>query len=91
VAALAQNGGSLRSDQAGAADDDDLHVPFPLFYGFGVFAETSATLPPSFWQNSELGIDARNDRKKNGPYTVLGTAHDYRWRLLLRTGVVAHP
>jgi hypothetical protein len=29
VAALAQNGDGLRADQAGAADDDDLHgLPF---------------------------------------------------------------
>src|SRR5215469_11642611 len=31
VAALAQNGDGPRADQAGAADDDDLHrLPFPL-------------------------------------------------------------
>src|SRR5215471_16244903 len=40
-------------------------------------------------QNS--GSTRENDRKKNGAYTVLGTAHDYRWRRLPRTGVVAHP
>jgi hypothetical protein len=31
MAALAQNGDSLRADQAGAADDDDLHVMTPEF------------------------------------------------------------
>ena len=31
VAALAQNGDGLRADQAGAADDDDLHAHPPLF------------------------------------------------------------
>jgi hypothetical protein len=30
VAALAQNGDGLRADQAGAADDDDLHGLPPL-------------------------------------------------------------
>src|SRR5215470_14849106 len=37
VAALAQDGDCLRPDQAGTADNDDLHVPFPLFR-FAVFA-----------------------------------------------------
>src|SRR5260221_282730 len=31
MAALAQNGDGLRADQAGAADDDDLHVMSPEF------------------------------------------------------------
>ena len=30
VAALAQNGDGLRADQAGAADDDDLHMRSPF-------------------------------------------------------------
>src|SRR6516164_911748 len=41
VAALAQNGGGLRADQAGAADDDDLH-DFTSHDGF----ETTATPKP---------------------------------------------
>ena len=31
VAALAQNGDGLRADQAGAAEDDDLHCEPPSF------------------------------------------------------------
>jgi hypothetical protein len=31
MAALTQNGNGLRADQAGAADDDDLHVMTPEF------------------------------------------------------------